>query len=118
MTLSFGVVMESWFDLPTVNARGPVPDKAQLIRARNLVHSLITAEESSGIESKRIIVGGFSQGGALAIYSTLTFPRILGGLIAISTWVPYQEDLGNLEGKKNLPVVQFHGDSDTKVILS
>ena len=48
------------------------------------VHQLLEAEEQSGTPTNRIVLGGFSQGGALAIYSALTYPRQLGGLLCLS----------------------------------
>ena len=50
------------------------------------VHQLLEAEEQSGTPTNRIVLGGFSQGGALAIYSALTYPRQLGETIA-SQWI-------------------------------
>lgn len=53
-----------------------------------MVHSLIAEEVAAGIPTKRIVLGGFSQGGALAMFSALTFPEPLAGIIAMSSWLP------------------------------
>jgi len=52
------------------------------------VHKLIDDEIQLGIPSSRIVVGGFSQGGGLALYSGLTYPKPLAGIVALSTWLP------------------------------
>lgn len=49
---------------------------------------MIAAEVQAGIESKNILLGGFSQGGALALYSALTYPETLAGVAALSCWLP------------------------------
>lgn len=54
----------------------------------SLVFQLIAEEEEKGIPSNRIILGGFSQGGALAIYSALRYSKPLGGVVALSCWLP------------------------------
>jgi lysophospholipase-2 len=49
---------------------------------------MIASEVAAGIPTERIIIGGFSQGGALALFSALTFPQPLAGVVALSTWLP------------------------------
>lgn len=56
-----------------------------------MVHSLIAEEVAVGIPTKRIVLGGFSQGGALAMFSALTFPEPLAGIIALSSWLPLHQ---------------------------
>ena len=75
------------FDLRTLDANGP-EDEEGIRRATELVHSMIEQEIKSGIASNRIVLGGFSQGGALALYSALRFPKPLAGVIALSCWLP------------------------------
>jgi len=75
------------FDLLSLDSSGP-EDEEGIRKAANMVHSLIAEEVAAGISTKRIILGGFSQGGALAMYSGLTFPEPLAGIIALSAWLP------------------------------
>jgi lysophospholipase-2 len=77
----------SRFDLRTLDANGP-EDEEGIRRATELVHSMIEQEIKGGIASNRIVIGGFSQGGALALYSALLFPKPLAGVIALSCWLP------------------------------
>jgi lysophospholipase-2 len=124
------------FDLLSLDSSGP-EDEEGIRKAANMVHSLIAEEVAAGISTKRIILGGFSQGGALAMYSGLTFPEPLAGIIALSAWLPlhkkfpivsmprahvifeyrvvqschFQEAIGN----KDTPLLQCHGDCDPMV---
>lgn len=66
-------------------------DEEGIRRAAEMVHSLIAEEVAAGIPTQRIVLGGFSQGGALAIYSALTFPEPLAGIIALSAWLPLHQ---------------------------
>jgi len=123
--------------LLSLDSSGP-EDEEGIRKAANMVHSLIAEEVAAGISTKRIILGGFSQGGALAMYSGLTFPEPLAGIIALSAWLPlhkkfpmvnmlrahvmleqsstvapnhFQEAIGN----KDIPLLQCHGDCDPMV---
>lgn len=79
------------FDLRSLDSSGP-EDEEGIRKAAETVHSLIAEEVASGIPTTRIVLGGFSQGGALAMYSALTFPEPLAGIIALSAWLPmYQK---------------------------
>lgn len=96
VTLNAGFQMPSWFDLKTLDISGP-EDAEGIRKASQNLHTLINSEISAGIESERIIVGGFSQGGALALYSALTFPKPLGGVISLSCWLPLHKQFPGLK---------------------
>lgn len=59
-----------------------------MLQSSRQINELISAEVDAGIDSKRIVVGGFSQGGALALLTGLTTERQLAGVIALSCWLP------------------------------
>ncbi len=71
----------------------------------------------NGIDSTRIVVAGFSQGGALALHVSLRSPHQLGGCIALSTWLPLKDDYPRVlsPSAKSLKVLQIHGDEDLVV---
>lgn len=75
------------FDIKTLEVGG-AEDEAGIKKAATMVHGMINNEIRSGIPASRIIVGGFSQGGALALYAALTYPEQLAGVIGLSCWVP------------------------------
>ncbi|XP_003697332.1 acyl-protein thioesterase 2 [Apis florea] len=111
VTLNAGFRMPSWFDLRSLEPSGP-EDEEGIRRAAEMVHSLIAEEVAAGIPTKRIVLGGFSQGGALAIYSALTFPEPLAGIIALSAWLPLHQKFPGSNRNKNTPLLQCHGDCD------
>lgn len=71
----------------TLDPNGP-EDEEGIKRATGIVHGMIEQEIKNGIPSHRIVLGGFSQGGALALYSALNFTKQLAGVIALSCWLP------------------------------
>lgn len=109
--------MPSWFDLYSLTG-GERQDEAGIERAKQLVHSLISEEEKAGIPSEKILLAGFSQGGALALYSGLTYPKKLAGIMALSCWMPLHEKLTPNSGPNwTTPILQCHGDADPVVAL-
>lgn len=115
VTLNGGIRMPSWFDLMTLDANGP-EDVEGIKRAAESVHQLIDQEEKNGIKSNRIILGGFSQGGALALYSALRLQKPLAGIVALSCWVPVNSEFPDAAiGNRDTPVLQCHGDMDPLV---
>lgn len=118
VTLNSGFTMPSWFDLKSLNPNGP-EDEAGIKKAAEYIESLIAAEMNSGISSSNIILGGFSQGGALSLYISLNTKHKLGGCVALSCWLPLHKQLASLDPQiivnKDSPFLQAHGDSDPTV---
>ncbi|CAM9764447.1 unnamed protein product [Pylaiella littoralis] len=86
----------------------------------NRVLAILESEKANGKMPSRMVVGGFSQGGALALHVCLRATEPLAGCVACSTWVPMNKDypaaLGS--GAKDIPVAQFHGTRDEVVLLT
>lgn len=115
VTLNAGFRMPSWFDLKSLEEKGP-EDVAGIHSARDTIHGLIDDEVKAGIPSNRIILGGFSQGGALALYSAFTYPKPLAGVMALSCWLPLRDEFpGCVVENKAMPILQCHGDCDPLV---
>jgi len=116
VTLNSGFQMPSWFDLMSLDPTGP-EDEAGIKSAAGLVNSLVAEEVKAGIPSERIMIGGFSQGGALALYTALNTEHKLGGVIALSCWAPLHSKLASSLKQTNLaiPFLQAHGDCDPVV---
>lgn len=112
VTLNAGAQMPSWFDLQTLEPNGP-EDEDGIKRAAGIVHKIIEQENKTGIPSHRIVLGGFSQGGALALYSALKCTVQLAGIIALSCWLPLHKEFpAGVVGNKETPYFQCHGDKD------
>lgn len=79
--------MPSWFDIRSLEVGGS-EDETGIKEAAHMVHGMINNEIKAGIPADRIILGGFSQGGALALYAALTYPEKLAGVVGLSSWLP------------------------------
>ena len=115
-TVVQGLQVTSWFDLISFNESDP-QDVNGIKQAAIMVNELIEAEIASGIPANRIILGGFSQGGALTIHTAMHSQHKLAGVIAMSCWVPLHHELQNTASGKNAktPFLQCHGKLDTVV---
>ena len=94
VTLNSGFQMPSWFDLLSLDPAGK-EDEAGIKKAHQLVELLIEEEVKAGIPSERIMLGGFSQGGALSLYTSLNCKARLAGVAALSCWAPLHKQLGS-----------------------
>jgi len=120
VSINGGYRMPAWYDILTLDSNSRVVDEAGIIASRNLVRALITQENARGIPSERIVIAGFSQGGAIAYTTGLTHPQKLAGIIALSTYIPSatliktEFDAAN----QNTPIFAAHGRQDDVVSLS
>ncbi|XP_068618459.1 acyl-protein thioesterase 1 [Battus philenor] len=115
VTLNAGFRMPSWFDLRTLDATAP-EDEEGILRATNLIHGLIGEEIKAGIPANRVLLGGFSQGGALALHAALTYPEPLAGVMSLSCWLPRHAHFpGCVKASTDIPIFQAHGDCDPVV---
>ncbi len=91
-------------------------DEPGLLRTRDYVNSLIQAEIDAGIPTNRIVLGGFSQGGAMALLTGLTAKVKLGGVVGLSCWLPLDSKFPSLVQESDLnhetPVYMAHGTAD------
>lgn len=78
---------------------------AGIVKASETVHKMIMDEIQVGIPPNKILLGGFSQGGALALYSALTFHQKLAGVVSLSGWLPLRKVFPSAQkAPKDLPV--------------
>jgi len=120
ITLNLGFRMPGWFDIPSLeNLEEDEHDMEGMARSAETVYKLIKGEMRSGIPSERIMVGGFSQGAAVALFCAMHTQERLGGCVALSTMLPEKDfpDL-NLMVNKDIPYFQAHGESDTLLPLA
>ncbi len=90
-----------------------------LRQAQLQIETLIAREEARGIASHRIVLAGFSQGGAIALQTALRYPRRLAGLLALSTYLPLISTLADEahEANRQLPIFMAHGSFDEVIRL-
>jgi phospholipase/carboxylesterase len=117
VTINGGMTMRAWYDIRTFDREGP-QDEAGIRESARLLERLIERERQRGSDYGRIVVAGFSQGGAVALHTALRFPRRLAGLIALSTWLPlaqaFREEVAGAPraGSRDLPIFMAHGRYD------
>lgn len=113
VTWNNGYVMRAWYDI-AVTERGFYQNLEHLREAEATVHGYVKVERAMGISPSRIVLAGFSQGGAVALHAGLRFTERLAGLLCLSMPVPYLDQLlGNIEPTNaGLPVFLAHGAQD------
>jgi phospholipase/carboxylesterase len=90
VTVNAGMVMRAWYDI-RVERGARIPDLDDLRRSEAHVGALIRRERERGMPARRIVLAGFSQGGALTLQAGLRYPERLAGLIALSCSLPMPE---------------------------
>ena len=116
VTINNGMVMRAWYDI--YNDRFiDGEDEQGIVESSRLISALIDREIQRGIDSRRIILAGFSQGGAIALYCGLHHPRPLAGIIALSTYVPLADRLPP-HSSNHPPILMLHGRFDGIVPLA
>ncbi|KUJ23243.1 putative acyl-protein thioesterase 1, partial [Mollisia scopiformis] len=126
ITVNMGMRMPGWYDI--VRTRPAALDFADLqagqdevgiLRSRDYFQSLIKTEIDAGIPSDRIVIGGFSQGGAMSIFSGITSQTKLGGIFGLSCYLLLHSKFKELvpaDGpNRETPIFMGHGDSDPLV---
>lgn len=87
--------------------------------SRDYIAKLIQDEVDAGIDPERIVLGGFSQGGALSILTGLMSEHKLGGIVCLSAWLLRQEDFDDIVPEENpneeTPILMGHGVEDRMI---
>lgn len=117
VTCNGGYVMPAWYDIISLDSTSRVVDEAGILHTREQIRRLIQRENARGITTSRIMLAGFSQGGAIAYTTALTHPERLAGIIALSTYIPSQTliDSESSAANADLPVFAAHGTDDDVV---
>lgn len=111
VTINGGMVMPAWYDILEMSIERSV-DEAQLKQSAAWVHALIEHEIERGIAAERIVLAGFSQGGAVAYEAGLTFPKKLAGIMALSTYLATKDTLVAEAVQAQTPILVQHGNQD------
>jgi phospholipase/carboxylesterase len=119
VTLNMGMRMRAWYDIKTLTAEGRA-DEAGLRESVARLGALIAAERALGVEPRRIVVAGFSQGAAVALHGALRQPEALGGILALSCYLPLQALLAEelSEANRQTPILMCHGQFDPVLPLA
>lgn len=114
--ISYCLLGTGWFDIYDLDEDSP-EDADGFADSSKRINAFIQAEIDKGIAPNRIVLAGFSQGGAVALHVSLRSEHALGGCIALSTWLPFRSQYPDVlsSAATNLPVLQVHGDEDQVV---
>ena len=120
ITCNNGYVMRAWYDIVHFDQISRQADIAGVQQSVQQIRDLIAAENAKGIATNRIILAGFSQGGAIAYTAGLTHAETLAGIVALSTYLPAESLITRESIAANLatPVLAAHGTQDPVVGVS
>jgi phospholipase/carboxylesterase len=113
VTINGGYVMPAWYDVYGRDLADR-QDEAGIRASQLQIEVLVAQEKSRGIASERTVIAGFSQGGAIALHTALRHREKLGGIIALSTYLPLHETLAEEQSPLNrdTPIFMAHGQFD------
>lgn len=111
VTINGGMSMRAWYDIISLDAEGRA-DAAGVRESTAILDDLIAREKERGIDANKIVIAGFSMGGAVAINTALQTNENLAGLMALSTYLPLPSEVDESVGNRELPVFMAHGSFD------
>jgi len=117
VTINMGMRMRAWYDILQIG--GGREDEAGIRASQGLLEALIARERRRGVAARRIVLAGFSQGGAIALQTGLRYAERLAGILALSTYLPLAGTLAAERSAANLDVPLFmaHGRFDDIIPL-
>ena len=114
VTINGGMAMRAWYDIVSLDATGRA-DADGVRDSTALLEALIDRERERGMDAARIVVAGFSQGGAIAINAALRAEERLAGLMALSTYIALPGELAESTASRDLAVFMAHGSFDPMI---
>ncbi len=123
VTINGGVTMRAWYDILTLDRGGP-EDEAGIRESGRLLALLIDRETERGIPQEKIVLAGFSQGGAIVLHTALRYPQRLAGLMALSTYLPlaasFDKEVSDSTDAQSpeLPIFMAHGSFDSMLPMA
>ena len=116
VTINNGFVMRAWYDITSL---GPdrKEDDVGIRESATVVNQCVQQQNARGVESKRIVIAGFSQGGAIALQAGLRYPERIAGIMALSTYLPLRDAVAAeaTQANRDVPILMCHGLRDDVV---
>ncbi|MFQ5468933.1 MAG: alpha/beta hydrolase [Gammaproteobacteria bacterium] len=113
VTINGGHIMRAWYDIDSLEFVNR-EDEQGIRASAEAVTELIENEVNRGISSRNILLAGFSQGGAIALHLGLRHPEPLGGILALSTYLPVADKVNKEKSpaQADMPIMMAHGSVD------
>jgi phospholipase/carboxylesterase len=113
VTINNGMKMRAWYDIPSLT-RMDKQDEAGILDSERIVKGFIQRELDAGIAAQRIVIAGFSQGGAITLHTALRYPKTLAGVLPLSTYLPLADKLASeaCAANRTTPILMCHGEYD------
>jgi phospholipase/carboxylesterase len=118
VTLNLGMRMRAWYDI--VQLGGGREDAEGIRASQALAEGLIARERERGVAARRIVLAGFSQGGAIALHTGLRHAERLAGILALSTYLPLADSLATeaSDADRDVPIFMAHGRFDDVIPMA
>ncbi len=115
VTINGGLIMRAWYDVYGFDARAE--DEKRIRQSAGWIDELVARETARGVPPRRVVLAGFSQGGAMALFGGLRHPEALAGLMCLSAFLPLPDTLEAEASAANrtVPIFQAHGSGDPMV---
>ncbi len=122
ITINNGMAMRGWYDITSLNFDEREQDLAGTQASADAVDALIEQEISRGVPAANIVLAGFSQGGAIALFAGLTSKHRVAGILALSTYLPlgdtaFEAMTKHSDDRNTLPIFFAHGSHDEVILL-
>ena len=111
ITLNYGYMMRGWYDLASLEMTDQ-QDVAGIQNSMDVLVNLVDREIQAGIAPEKIIIAGFSQGGAIALHTGLRINQPIAGVIGLSTYLPLADTLDAEKSQYRPPILMAHGTQD------
>ena len=115
VTINGGLILRAWYDVYGFDARDQ--DERRIRQSAGWIDELVAREAERGVPARRVVLAGFSQGGAMALFGGLRHPERLAGLMCLSAFLPLPDTLAAEASPANrtVPIFQAHGTADPMV---
>ena len=111
VTINGGMEMRAWYDILSLDTEGRA-DAEGVLASSVMLDGLIAREVERGIDASKIVLAGFSQGGAIAIHTALQTAHKIAGLMALSSYIAIPGAADNAPAARDLPIFMAHGSHD------
>jgi phospholipase/carboxylesterase len=119
VTINRGMVMRAWYDVDDADGERR-EDEAGVRQSQVQIEALVARETARGVPAGRIVLAGFSQGGAMALHTGLRATERLAGILALSCFLPLASTLAReaVPASRDVPILMAHGTHDSVIPIA